>query len=177
MAVCPEIKHGQPLMSFHSTVSLNALQGLEDSRSEAILDSTTRRKQRIEDAKVKTVWDIKPIDFSVKIYQPHPPPRNSRESMMNVRGDKELHTALKVGRNRLIDPSVPQLSLPTLLIEKEMDERPNFKAKFKSPSPQASEILFIREGKFKPDRYVTDSVGYHRRDLFRKVIYMAFNVS
>lgn len=169
MAVSAEINHAQSLMSFGSTVALDAVQGLEKSRSGAFLESITRRKQRIEAEKVKSVWDIKPIDFSVKIYQPRPPPRNTRQSMIKGwNGAKS--TTLKFDEDRLVDPSVPQLQLPTLLMEKDIDPRPEFKAKYRPPSSQTSKMIFVRDGKFQPERYVTDSVGYYKRDLFRQVM-------
>ena len=171
MAASPEITRKQALMSFNSTVALDAVQGLEKSRSDAFLTSLARRRQRLESERLRTVWDIKPIDFSVKIYQPHPSQRNSRESMVRDWGVVPTSlNELQSHSSRLIDPTVPQLQLPTLLKERKSDSRPKFETKHRPPSSQTSRVVFIREGKFKPERYFTDSVGVHRRDLFRKVI-------
>lgn len=168
MAASTEVSCTQSLMSFGSIVTVDAVQGLEKSRSDAFLTSMKRRKKGIEARKVKTVWDIKPIDFSVKIYQPHPLPRNSREAMIKGCNLAKPESGSSI---RLIDPAVPQLHLPALLMEKESDSRPTFEAKHRPPSSQTSKLMFIREGKFKPEPYFTDSVGIHRRDLFRKVLY------
>lgn len=166
MSVSTQIDGAQSLMSFDSIVSLDAVQGLEKSRSDAFLTSMTRQKAWTEANKIKTVWDIKPIDFSVKIYQPNPLPRNSREAMI-----KDWSSIKSEGEStgRLVNPSVPRLHLPALLLEKDTDPRPKFEAKHRPPSSQTSRVVFIREGKFQPEPYFTDSVGIHRRDLFRKL--------
>ena len=168
MTTSTEVSCTKSLLSFGSIVTLDAVQGLEKSRSDALLTSIKRRKKDTEARKIKTVWDIKPIDFSVKIYQPHPLPRNSREA--TIKG-WDLAKSENDSSIRLIDPTVPQLHLPALLMEKESDSRPTFQAKHRPPSSQTSKLMFIREGKFKPEPYFTDSVGIHRRDLFRKVIH------
>eukprot|EP00112_Aurelia_sp_Birch-Aquarium-sp1_P025586 Seg858.5 transcript_id=Seg858.5/GoldUCD/mRNA.D3Y31 product="hypothetical protein" protein_id=Seg858.5/GoldUCD/D3Y31 len=148
---------------------LDAIQGLEKSRSASFLTSIVRRKDEIERSKLKTVWDIKPIDFSVKLYQPRPLPRNSRESMIKDRKSSAVIIEERSERKRTIDPSVPKLHLPSLLMVKEEDSRPIFHRKCRPPSPQTAEIHFIREGKFKPDQYVTQSVSIHKRDMFRQL--------
>ena len=174
MAASTETSHAQSLMRFDSMVALDAVQGLEKSRSDVSLTSMTLKKDRIEANKVKTVWDIKPIDFSVKIYQPHPTLRNSRSAM--VKGSGVAISTSEATSTRLIDPAVPALHLPALLMEKEQDSRPSFETKHRPPSSQTSRVMFIREGKFKPEPYFTDSVGIHRRDLFRKVKFSRFSL-
>ena len=178
------VEHSKSCMGFDSRVMLDAIQGLEKSRSATFLTSIARRQDEMERGKVKTVWDIKPIDFSVKLYQPRPLPRNSRECM--VKDHKSRAVGLmsiieeRSERRRTIDPSVPKLRLPSLLVVKEKDNRPIFHRKCRPPSPQTAEIQFIREGKFKPDQYVTQSVSIHKRDMFRQVVispYISFTIS
>lgn len=170
------VEHTKACMGFDSRVMLDAIQGLEKSRSASFLTSIVRRKDEIERSKLKTVWDIKPIDFSVKLYQPRPLPRNSRESMIKDRKSSAVIIEERSERKRTIDPSVPKLHLPSLLMVKEEDSRPIFHRKCRPPSPQTAEIHFIREGKFKPDQYVTQSVSIHKRDMFRQV-FISFSIS
>ena len=176
------VEQNRSRMGFDSRVMLDAIQGLEKSRSATFLTSIGRRKGEIERGKLKTVWDIKPIDFSVKLYQPRPLPRNSRECMIKDHestavGLMSIIEERSAERKRTIDPSVPKLHLPTLLMVKEEDDRPIFHRKYRPPSPQTAEIHFIREGKFKPDQYVTQSVSIHKRDMFRQVFILPSIIS
>ena len=169
------VEHTKSCMRFDSKVMLDAIHGLEKSRSATFLTSIARRQDEMERGKLKTVWDIKPIDFSVKLYQPRPLPRNSRECMVKDHKSRAVGLMSMIEersaeRKRTIDPSVPKLRLPSLLVVKEEDNRPVFHRKCRPPSPQTAEIQFIREGKFKPDQYVTQSVSIHKRDMFRQVV-------
>ncbi|XP_065053752.1 uncharacterized protein LOC135682690 [Rhopilema esculentum] len=164
---------GQALVSFDSRVSLDAMQGLVKSRSDLFMTAYHRRQEMLESAKVNTVWDLKPIDFSVKMYQPNPPPRNTKESMVKNWSVLKLKNNLSSKEirkeSRLVESSVPLLKLPSLLVPKDIDELPEFVAKFRPPSSQTSRRSFIREGMYAKDPYKTDSVGIHRRDIFRKL--------
>ena len=160
-----------PNVTFHTRTSNVAEQGLLKSRSEIfLLSANQQEKEKVEQIESRTtIWDRKPIDFSVKNYQPCPPKRNTRESMIkgwNENNTRELQHQPKDNQTL----ALPTLVLPQLL--KTRENTVNFSAKYRPISSQTSRIMFLRTGTLPRDPYSLAEPHQFRGDNFRPVSFM-----
>ena len=153
-------------MNFDEIVGLDAVQSLERSRSQTLLKSLERQRIQLqrEINQSQTVWDIQPIDFSAKLYQPGIRPTRARGSLQ---GNNNLQP-----RTRRTDNRIPVLKLPSLLKQRPVagNSKDPFVTNNRPSSPQSSRIDLLPEGILKKDAYFTDSGVLLRRDIFRPVI-------
>ena len=153
---------------YRSKVEFNATQDLLRSRSDCFLESK-RARDRIrseEEWKNRTPWDIKPPDFTLQIYQPKPPKRNTRESMIPGYNDDEWNEKAKERRQQRIE--FERIPLPKIL-QPPVSEKAPFCTQFRIPDSHAAKITCVRKGIHKRDPYVTPGPHAFRGDNFRPV--------
>ena len=154
--------------SFRSQVEFNATQNLFRSRSESFLESKRSRDKiiREEEMKKRTPWDIKPPVFTLQLYQPKPPKRNSRHAMLPGYNEDEWNKIAKEKRRQRVE--FDHIPLPKILQPPVSDKAP-FSTQFRIPDSHKAKILFVRNGVHKKEPYTTPGPHAFRGDDFRPV--------
>lgn len=154
--------------SFRSQVEFNATQDLLLSRSDCFLESkrTRDKVQNEEELKKKTPWDIRPPDFTLQIYQPKPPKRNSRKAMIPGYNEEKWNENAKERRKQRVE--FERIALPKILQPPVSDKTP-FSTQFRIPDSHSAKILFVRNGIHKREPYTTPGPHAFRGDDFRPV--------
>lgn len=144
----------------------NATQDLLLSRSDCFLESKRARDKvhREDELKKKTPWDIRPPDFTLQIYQPKPPKRNSRKAMIPGYNDEEWNKKAKERRKQHIE--FERIPLPKILEPPVSDKAP-FSTQFSLPDSHTAKIMYVRNGIHKREPYVTPGPHAFRGDDFR----------
>ena len=162
------IGHDGLRFSFRSQVEFNATQKLLLSRSDCFLDSKRARdKVRTEEElKKKTPWDIGPPDFTLQIYQPKPPKRNSRKAMIPGYNEEEWNKRAKEKRKQRI--GFEPIALPKILQPPVFEKAP-FTTQFRIPDSHAAKMMYVRNGMHRREPYVTPGPHAFRGNDFRPV--------
>lgn len=119
-----------------------------------------------------SVWDIKPVDFTWKLYQPQPPKRNSRESMKPQKYNEKINDFVddldkhndKDSKKQLLDEFLDEnnrIQRLAFLPDLQPQEPTEFKGSFRLQTPngariEASKTMGYRDGleKYKlPTKY------------------------
>lgn len=142
------------LDSTGSIIDFCSKRNFEASRS--LIEIRSEKQKPYEKKKeINSIWDLEPIDFSVKLYHPKPPKRNSKEAIKPWTYDKYLRP-IQQGNNQLSEKN----SADKCLVESYMNEnyaRNNsnteldFQKSFRVLTPngariQASKSMSFREG-------------------------------
>ena len=154
--------------SFRTQVEFNASQDLLRSRSECFLESKRARDKMIHDEEMKkrTPWDIRPPDFTLQIYQPKPPKRNSRHAMIPGYNEDEWNKKAKESRRQKLQ--FEQIPLPKIL-QPPVSDKPPFNTRFRILDPHGAKLMFVRNGIHKREPYTTPGPHAFRGDDFRPV--------
>lgn len=83
------------LYRFHQRLDNESFKRLVEQRNKVFLrmehkSKDISQKARSLSSQSLSIWDCKPVDFSRKKYDPHPPKRNARESIRPWTYDKHL---------------------------------------------------------------------------------------
>jgi len=154
--------------NFRSQGEFNAAQDLLLSRSDCFLKSKrVRDKVRSEEElRKKTPWDISPPDFTLQIYQPKPPKRNSRKAMIPGYNEEEWNKKAKERRKQHIE--FKRIQLPKILQPSVSDKAP-FSTQFRIPDSHTAKLMYVRNGIHNREPYVTPGPHAFRGDDFRPV--------
>lgn len=154
--------------SYRSKVEFNATQDLLLSRSDCFLESKRARDRARseEELKKKTPWDIRPPDFTLQIYQPKPPKRNSRKAMIPGYNEDEWNKKAKEIRKERV--KFERIALPKIL-QPSASEKAPFSTQFRIPDSHTAKIMFVRNGIHKREPYSTPGPHAFRGDDFRPV--------
>ncbi|XP_020615963.1 uncharacterized protein LOC110053977 [Orbicella faveolata] len=152
--------------NFRSQGEFNAAQDLLLSRSDCFLKSKrVRDKVRSEEElRKKTPWDISPPDFTLQIYQPKPPKRNSRKAMIPGYNEEEWNKKAKERRKQHIE--FKRIQLPKILQPSVSDKAP-FSTQFRIPDSHTAKLMYVRNGIHNREPYVTPGPHAFRGDDFR----------
>ncbi|PFX24890.1 uncharacterized protein LOC111331089 isoform X1 [Stylophora pistillata] len=157
---------GAVQVTYRSKVDFNVTQTLIRSRSDCFLESKRARERMLKEKELKnrTPWDIKPPDFTLQIYRPKPPKRNTRESMIPGYNEDEWNERAKERTKQRIEfkPSV----LPKIL-QPPVSHKVPFSTHFRIPDSHTAKIKYVREGVHERDPYVTPGPHAFRGDDFR----------
>lgn len=154
--------------NFRSQGEFNAAQDLLLSRSDCFLKSKrVRDKVRSEEElRKKTPWNISPPDFTLQIYQPKPPKRNSRKAMIPGYNEEEWNKKAKERRKQHIE--FKRIQLPKILQPSVSDKAP-FSTQFRIPDSHTAKLMYVRNGIHNREPYVTPGPHAFRGDDFRPV--------
>lgn len=154
--------------SFRTQRDFNATQDLLRSRSDCFLESKRGRDKvlREDEMKRSTPWDIRPPDFTLQIYQPKPPKRNSRHAMIPGYNEDEWNKVAKEKRRQRVQ--FERIPLPKIL-QPPVSEKPPFSTQFRIPDSHEAKIMFVRSGIHKRESYTTPGPHAFRGDDFRPV--------
>lgn len=119
---------------------------------------------REEEAKSRTQWDTRPPDFTLQLYQPKPPKRNSRYAMIpGYDEDVWIKNAKEKRRQKVQFERIP---LPKIL-QPPVSDKPLFNRQFRIIDSHEAKIRFVRNGIHKRERYTTPGPHAFRGDGFR----------
>lgn len=163
---------GSPF-SFGSQIQFNASEDLIRSRSECFLETKRARDRRRSEEllDVKTVWDVCPPDFRLQLYQPRPPKRNTRESIIPGYDEDQWNKELRERKSDKI--AFERIPLPKILQPHAL-EKPPFATRFRIPDSHAAKLWFVKEGVYHPGAYTTPGPHAFRGDEFRRVSWWYF---
>lgn len=155
--------------NFRNQVDFNAICDLVRSRSECFLHSKRKQDRFNEDEnfKKRTVWDIKPPDFTLQLYQPKQPKRNARESMIPCYNHDEWNRRIAEEKREKI--RFYRVPLPKILQAERIKLKPDFVTRFRIPDSSKAKLEFVREGKFPDGFYKAPGPHAFRGDDFRPV--------
>lgn len=155
-------------VSYRSKVEFNVTKALIRSRSDCFLESKRARERMLKEKEFenRTPWDIKPPDFTLQIYRPKPPKRNTRESMIPGYNEDEWNERAKERNKQRIE--FKPISLPKIL-QPPVSHKVPFSTQFRIPDSHAAKIKYVREGVHKCGPYVTPGPHAFRGDNFRPV--------
>ena len=156
--------------NFRNQVDFNAVCDLVRSRSECFLYSKQKqdRGNEYENFRKRTVWDIKPPDFTLQLYQPKQLKRNSRESIISGYNDDEWNKRIaEEKREKKI--RFERVPLPKILQPEGIKLKPNFVTRFRIPDSNKVKLEFVKKGKFPEGPYKAPGPHAFRGDDFRPV--------
>ena len=98
------------------------------------------------------------LSFPVhQVYAPKPPKRNSRDAMQPWRYDRPVDE----DEARDEDATDSSLKLPRIL-QAARPQEPVFHTRFHVPDPFEANVIFVKEGMFKPAQYSNPKPHDHR---------------
>ena len=137
-----------PILSFYNKRNFEAYRSLIETRSE-------KQKPFENKKEINSIWDLDPIDFSVKLYHPKPPKRNSKDAIKPWTYEKYLRPIQrdnnqvpeKISADKYIVESYMNQNYESNNSNTELD----FKKSFRALTPngariQASKSMSFREG-------------------------------
>lgn len=156
------------LFSFRSQGEFHATQDLLRSRSNCFLESKRARDRMYseDERKKRTPWDINPPDFTLQIYQPKPPKRNSRRAMIPGYNEDQWNKNAKEKRKQRVE--FERIPLPKILQPPVSDKLP-FSTQFRIPDSHRAKIMYVSNGIHKREPYATPGPHAFRGDDFRPV--------
>lgn len=151
---------------FRSQIEFIAAQDLLRSRSECYLESKRTRDRRVleKELRSRTAWDIAPPDFTLQLYKPKPPKRNSRSAMLPGCNEDEWIKNVREKQRQIVQ--FEDIPLPKILQGPASDHRP-FITRFRVLDSHAAKILFVKNGVHKREPYTTPGPHAFRGDDFR----------
>ena len=154
--------------SFRSQRDFNAAQDLLRSRSECFLESKRARDKLIreEEMKNRTPWDMRPPDFTLQLYQPKPPKRNSRYAMIPGYNEDEWNKKAREKRRQRVQ--FEPIPLPKIL-QQPVSDKPPFSTQFRIPDSHQAKIMYVRNGIHRREPYTAPGPHAFRGDDFRPV--------
>ena len=155
--------------NFRNQANYNAFCDLVRSRSECFLQTKRTQNRHVEEERIRksTVWDVKPPDFRLQLYQPVTLKRNARESIIpSYNEDEWKKRVAEEKRERIRFEKVP---LPKILQPERTKLKPDFVTRLKGFDCYRAKLEFVREGKFPDGPYKTPGPHAFRGDDFRPV--------
>lgn len=137
-----------------STLSFYNKRNFEASR--ALIETRSENQKPFEKKKdIHSIWDVQPIDFSVKLYHPKPTKRNSKEAIKPWTYDKYLRP-IQPGENQLpekisADKHIVESYLNENYDYNKQDSEVDFQKSFRLLTPngarvEASKQMGFRDG-------------------------------
>ena len=153
--------------SFRCQRDFNAAQNLLRSRSECFLEWKRARDKLIreEEMKNRTPWDRRP-DFTLQLYRPKPPKRNSRYAMIPGYNEDEWNKQAREKRRQRVQ--FEPIPLPKVL-QPPVSDKPPFTTQFRIPDSHQAKIMYVRNGIHRRELYTAPGPHAFRGDDFRPV--------
>jgi hypothetical protein len=133
-------------LSFKHKFEFNALKELDTERERHLI-----KKEKLID--YSNVWNIKPVDFSLKIYHPKAPKRNSREAIKPWIYDKYLRKSESSDNLNLkqTTKSADARMIASFLEnnENKIDDKENFETQFRPITPNEDRFQHAKEHGFR----------------------------
>uniref|UniRef100_A0A2C9LT61 Uncharacterized protein n=1 Tax=Biomphalaria glabrata TaxID=6526 RepID=A0A2C9LT61_BIOGL len=114
---------------------------------DALLQTRSSHFRRRPAEQDKDIWKRKPPDFRYVVYDPHPPKRNTVDSMQPWR------YGTIPGQREIIKRVRSEGHLPRLLEDDSNDEGTQFKTQFRLERPFTAKKKFVASGSNKPGEY------------------------
>ncbi|XP_055874389.1 uncharacterized protein LOC106077126 [Biomphalaria glabrata] len=114
---------------------------------DALLQTRSAHFRRRPAEQEKDIWKRKPPDFRYVVYDPHPPKRNTVDSMQPWR------YGTIPGQREIIKRVRSEGHLPRLLEDDSNDEGTQFKTRFRFERPFTAKKKFVASGSNKPGEY------------------------
>lgn len=137
--------------TFQDKKDYEAFKNLIETRSD-----NAKPLKKLKDS--TNVWDREPVDFTWKLYHPHPPKRNARESMKPWTYDKYLRPT-NPDENEENNDKNKKKSVEQQIVDDffnktnnsntEEKEEEDFQVSFRVPTPQAARIKASRTMSFR----------------------------
>ena len=144
------------------------------SRLQSKVDILKRRSRRLHTTPEKPekfdVWKIKPLDLKPKTFGPKPPRRNARTAGqrtwtkgVDATEEKRAKTSKSAKSSKEARRERAILALERMTRDENEEDKLGWEeAKFRSMDAHQARILFVKEGKFKPQPYKAPKPFDHR---------------